>query len=74
VLKEVGKAVLAVLLLQGSYIVYDVEIRASLVLIVMTEVIGQSVFELSYSGVRIVRDPFLCLQFRHHKKGQSAEN
>ena len=54
-LEEVGQTVLVVLFLKCADIVYDVEIRTTLVFSVVTEIICQAVFELSDSGARIVR-------------------
>ena len=68
-----GKTVLVVFLLQGSDVMYDVEIRTTLVFSVVAEVIGKAVFKLSYGCLRIVGDPFLCLQSRHHQAGKDED-
>ena len=54
-LKEVGQAVLIVVFLQCSDVVYNVKIRTTLVFGVVAEVLGEAVFELSYGRIRVVR-------------------
>ena len=55
VLKEVGQAALALLLLNGAYLLCDIEVRTVLRPVVVTDVIGESVVKLAYPYCRIDR-------------------
>jgi hypothetical protein len=49
VLKEVSQALLVILLLDSTYIVVDVEARLTLWLLIVADVVGHTVFELTYT-------------------------
>ena len=60
VLKEVGKTVLVVLLLESTYICRQVELGTLCRLRIVTDVIGKSVLELANSYIRVNRQ--YCLR------------
>ena len=54
-LEEVSKTLLVVILLNSTYIVVDVEARLTLGLLVVADVIGKAVVELTYAHCGIHR-------------------
>ena len=62
VLEKVGEPLLGVVLLDGSHVVQDVEVGLSLRLVVVTDVIGHSIFQFTGAefGVRGDRLVHLC--------------
>ena len=67
-LEEVGESVLVVFLLQGSDIVYDIEVGTPLGVWVMSYIIGESVLQLSCNELGVIRDD--CLGPCRDGKGQ----
>ena len=65
VLEEVGEALLRVVLLDGSHVVQDVEIRLSFRLFVVADVIGHSVFEFTRPDILVRRDRLHRVELGH---------
>ena len=63
-LKEVSQALLVVILLNSTHIVYDVEVSHTLWLLVVTDVVGESVLKFTDANRLVSRDRLLWIDLR----------
>ena len=80
VLEEVSQTILIILFLDSTHTLGDVEVHFSLRIVVVADVIGQSIVKMAYDDRCVLRDEWhlLCLcwvlllsktQSRHHEQG-----